>query len=75
MNMPTRKPTDSSAGSDFTPEAATDAMHLVTECMALAGAQLRAGRLAQSMEACQRAHKALEMACISLTFLSGGLPR
>lgn len=66
---------DPVALQDFTPEAGLDALSLTIEETALSMAQLRAGRLAQAVDACQRARKALDAACVSLTYLSGGLPR
>ena len=74
MNAP-RFPNDQTAQQDFTPEAGLDALSLSIEESALAMAQLRAGRLANAVDACQRARKALDAVFVTLTFLSGGLPR
>ena len=74
MNAP-HPHNDPAAQSDFTPEAATDAMRLAIECISEAGDQLQTGRLAQAAQACKRAQNALEAACISLAYLTGGLPR
>lgn len=74
MNAP-RFPNDQTAQQDFTPEAGLDALSLTIEESALSMAQLRAGRLAQAVDSCQRARKALDAVLVTLTFLSGGLPR
>lgn len=66
---------DQTAQSDFTPEAATDAMRLAVECIAEAGGDLQTGRLAQATQASKRAQNALQAACVSLAYLTGGLPR